>query len=98
MNANTTLPTSTSDDSDDAPVWTAEDFKTAVHRVGLKPVQRNEQKIKIELDPDIAAWFKAKASEGEFQTLINHALREAMEGRKLEEMLRKIIREELHQV
>lgn len=96
MNANTTL--SISDDFDDAPVWTADDFKTAVHRVGLKPVLQNEQKIKIELDPDIAAWFKAKAREGEFQALINHVLREAMEGKKLEEMLRKIIREELQQI
>ncbi|MDR1163023.1 MAG: hypothetical protein LBM17_04190 [Candidatus Accumulibacter sp.] len=38
MNENSTLQVSDSDDLDEAPVWTAEDFANAVHRVGLKPV------------------------------------------------------------
>jgi hypothetical protein len=46
MNKKTTL--STADDLDEAPVWTAEDFAHAVHRVGLEPVGK---KINITLDP-----------------------------------------------
>ena len=98
MNANPILPTSTSDDMDDAPIWTEDDFKTAVHRVGLQPVRRNEQKINVELDPDIVVWFRTQAGENELQALINHTLREVINGKKLEEMLRKVIREELQRV
>ncbi|MCX7111851.1 MAG: hypothetical protein NTX45_17330 [Proteobacteria bacterium] len=54
MNANSILPTPTDEDRDDAPIWTEEDFKTAVHRVGLKPVQKSESKTNVETDSDIA--------------------------------------------
>jgi len=84
MNANTTLPTPASDDFDDAPIWTADDFKTAVHRVGLKPLQRNESKVNVEIDQDIAVWFKAHTSEVGFQKLINKTLREAIQCNKIE--------------
>ena len=85
----------TDDDKDDAPIWTEDDFKTAVHRVGLKPVQKNESKTNVEIDSDIAVWFKAQTSEVEFQRLINQTLREAIEGHQLEEVLRKVISEDL---
>lgn len=90
MNGNTTLPVS--EDMDDAPVWTAEDFKTAVHRVGLAPAPFKKQKINITLDPDVVAWFKAEAGGRGYQTLINATLRDAMQKKTIEEMLRRCIR------
>lgn len=94
MNGNTTSPTF--DDRDEAPVWTAEDFKTAVRRVGLKPASARKQKINIALDPDVVTWFRQQAGGRGYQTLINAALRDAMREKSIEEALRRVIREELH--
>jgi uncharacterized protein (DUF4415 family) len=89
MNENTTLQVS--DDLDEAPVWSPEDFEQAVHRVGLQAsMPTRKQKINITLDPDVVAWFK------QYQTLINAALREAMQKKTIEDTLRRVIREELH--
>jgi uncharacterized protein (DUF4415 family) len=69
MNGNTTLQAS--DDLDEAPVWSPEDFAQAVHRVGLQPTPNKKQKINITLDPDVVAWFKQQAGGRGYQTLIN---------------------------
>jgi uncharacterized protein (DUF4415 family) len=84
-----------SDDLDEAPAWKAGDFKTANHRVGLKPAPTKKLKISITLDPDVVAWFKAQAGGRDYQTLINAALREAMRGKSMEETLRRVIQEEM---
>ncbi|HNG04832.1 MAG: BrnA antitoxin family protein [Candidatus Accumulibacter phosphatis] len=94
MNGNTTLQAS--DDLDEAPVWSPEDFAQAVHRVGLHPPAMKKQKINITLDPDVVAWFKQQAGGRGYQTLINATLREAMQQKTIEETLRRVIREELH--
>ena len=76
-------------------------------RVGLKDVTREEftsavnehlgkQRVSIMLDGSIIAFFKAKAGERGYQTLINQALRQAMTGEQIESTLRRVIREELH--
>jgi uncharacterized protein (DUF4415 family) len=57
-------------------------------------------RITIRLDDDVLAWFKAqvhKAGGGNYQTLINRALRERMgsEANPLEDTLRRVLREEL---
>ena len=54
-----------------------------------------KQKINITLDPDLIAWFKTRAGGRGYQTLINAALREAMDRVSLEEALRRVIREEM---
>lgn len=59
------------------------------------PFALKKQKINITLDPDVIAWFKARAGGRGYQTLINAALREAMDRASLEETLRRIIREEM---
>ena len=75
-------------------------------RVGLKDVSRKEfaaavnerlgkQRVSIMLDGSIIAFFKAKAGERGYQTLINQALRSAMTGEQVEATLRRVIREEL---
>ena len=76
-------------------------------RVGLKNVSREEfsaaanerlgkQRVSIMLDGAIIAFFKAKAGERGYQTLINQALYQAMTGEQIESTLRRVIREELH--
>jgi uncharacterized protein (DUF4415 family) len=76
-------------------------------RVGLKDVTREEfatavqerlgkQRVSIMLDGSIIAFFKAKAGERGYQTLINQALHQAMLGDQIEATIRKAIREELH--
>ena len=58
-------------------------------------------RITIRLDDDVIAWFKHQvniAGGGNYQSLINQALREHVErndGEPLEETLRRVLREEL---
>jgi uncharacterized protein (DUF4415 family) len=60
-----------------------------------------KERITIRLDEDIVAWFRQevhRAGGGNYQTLMNTALREHMErarGETLEQTLRRVIREEL---
>jgi uncharacterized protein (DUF4415 family) len=76
-------------------------------RVGLKDVNPEEfatavnehlgkQRVSIMLDGAIIAFFKAKAGERGYQTLINQSLHQAMLGEQIESTLRRVIREELH--
>ena len=76
-------------------------------RVGLKDVaqpefsaavraQLGKQRVSIMLDGEVIAWFKAKAGERGYQTLINQALHDAMRGAQIEKTIRQAIREELH--
>lgn len=60
----------------------------------------NKVRITIRLDADIVEHFKGRvhaSGGGNYQTLINHALREYIRAhdKELENALRKIIREEL---
>ena len=91
MNKKTILPAS--NDLDEAPIWTDDDFKNAAHRVGLKPLKK--QKINIALDPDVVAWFKQQAGGRGYQTLINAALREAIQKKTIKETIRQVIRQEM---
>ena len=58
-------------------------------------------RITIRIDEDILAWFREQvhaAGGGNYQTMINQALRDYVQQRKepLEEVLRRVLREELH--
>ena len=64
------------------------------------PVPKGKTRITIRLDDDVLEWFKqqvSKAGGGNYQSLINAALREyiASQDEPLEETLRRVIREEL---
>jgi uncharacterized protein (DUF4415 family) len=67
----------------------------------LEPEPRGKTRITIRLDEDLVDHFlkEADASAGAtgYQTLINEALRQHVEGKapKLEETLRRIVREEM---
>jgi len=74
-------------------------------RVGLQDVDKatfatalrekvGKQRVSIMLDAPVIAFFKAKAGARGYQTLINQALHQAMEGERLEATLRRVIREE----
>lgn len=59
-----------------------------------------KSRITIRLDNDLLAWFRRevhRAKGGNYQTLINDALRTHVERRpeELEETLRRVIREEV---
>jgi uncharacterized protein (DUF4415 family) len=85
----------TFDDRDEYPKVTQADLNRATFRVGLKPAPR-KRRVTILLDTGLVEYFKAKAGERGYQTLINDTLRRAVEHDDLEERLRRVIREELH--
>ena len=63
-------------------------------------VPKGKTKITIRLDEDVVAWFRTqveKAGGGNYQSLINDALRQhiARTREPLEETLRRVIREEI---
>ena len=75
------------------------DFRKA-KRGSVLPGPKGKTRITIRIDDDVLAWFKDqvhKAGGGNYQTLINQALREyaCNEGEDLEETLRRVVREEL---
>ena len=78
----------------------SEDFSKGKRGAVIRP-DPNKVRITIRLDADIVAHFKGlvhAAGGGNYQTLINEALREHIEahdGPSLEDTLRKVIREEL---
>ncbi|HTR03244.1 MAG TPA: BrnA antitoxin family protein [Thermoanaerobaculia bacterium] len=64
------------------------------------PVPPGKTRITIRLDDDVLAWFREQvhaAGGGNYQTLINLALRQFIAERRepLEKTLRRVIREEL---
>jgi uncharacterized protein (DUF4415 family) len=64
------------------------------------PLPKGKTRITIRLDDDVLEWFRDavdKAGGGNYQTLINEALRQhvARTREPLEETLRRVIREEM---
>ncbi|MBV9110628.1 MAG: BrnA antitoxin family protein [Gemmatimonadetes bacterium] len=73
------------------------DLSNAI-RGPIIPPRPDTAQVSIPLDNDVLAWFRAQvhaAGGGNYQTLMNNALREHMSGATLEEGLRKVLREEL---
>jgi len=65
-----------------------------VVRVAGKVVPRGKRRLTMYLDAAIVEFFKARAGERGYQTLINEALKQAIERESLEDALRRVIREE----
>jgi uncharacterized protein (DUF4415 family) len=75
------------------------DFTNARQGPVVKPL-RGKTRITIRIDTDILSWFREqvhKRGGGNYQTLLNEALREYVGSRErdLEKTVRKVIREEL---
>lgn len=71
-------------------------------RGAINPLLPGKERITIRLDSDILDWFREQAENqggGSYQTMINQTLRDYMLGHQapLEELLRKVVREELAQ-
>jgi uncharacterized protein (DUF4415 family) len=69
-------------------------------RGAVVPVPPGKTRITIRIDTDVLDWFRQQvdaAGGGNYQTLMNQALRTHVEQRDdgLEEMLRRVLREEL---
>jgi uncharacterized protein (DUF4415 family) len=69
-------------------------------RGAVLPVPTGKTRVTIRLDDDLLDWFRDqvdKAGGGNYQSLINHALRDFMDRSRepLESTLRRVIREEL---
>lgn len=72
-------------------------------RGAIEPLSAGKTRITIRLDDDVIEWFRQQvhlAGGGNYQTLINQALREYIKEQKepLEEIVRRVVREELEQV
>jgi uncharacterized protein (DUF4415 family) len=74
------------------------DFENA-EQGAVVPPTGNKTRITIRLDTDILNWFRQQIHEaggGNYQTLINEALRAHVQHKgELEQTLRRVIREEL---
>ena len=78
------------------------DFSKA-KRGAVVPAPKGKTRITIRLDEDLVEWFKARVHEaggGNYQSLINAALREHIQraDEPLEKTLRRVLREELRKV
>lgn len=81
------------------PIKAEYDFSKG-RRGPVLPVAKGKTRITIRLDDDILEWFRQqveRAGGGNYQTLINDALRQHVRRAKesLESTLRRVIREEL---
>jgi uncharacterized protein (DUF4415 family) len=73
------------------------DFSKA-KRGALVPAVSGKTRITIRLDNELIDWFRSRVNEaggGNYQTLINDALKAYVTQQALESTLRKLIREEL---
>ena len=70
--------------------------KLVLRRRGLGgAVLPNKQRVNIFLDGSVIEHFKTKAGARGYQTLINEALKQAIQAEAIEGIVRKTIREEL---
>jgi uncharacterized protein (DUF4415 family) len=75
------------------------DFSKA-KRGAIDPVLPGKTRITIRIDDDLLDWFRQQVNTiggGNYQTLINQALRDYVQRQKepLEDILRRVVREEL---
>jgi len=69
-------------------------------RGAVDPLPAGKTRVTIRLDTDLLDWFRGRthaAGGGNYQTLINAALREYVQQQRepLEAILRRVVREEL---
>ncbi|MGQ0563138.1 MAG: BrnA antitoxin family protein [Gemmatimonadota bacterium] len=75
------------------------DFSKGKRGAVLKPAT-GKTRITIRIDDDVLEWFRSQVNDaggGNYQTLMNQALREYMTNQpeSLEKLLRRVVREEL---
>lgn len=76
------------------------DFSKA-RRGAVVPTTPGKTRITIRLDSEVIDWFRSQVNEvggGNYQSLINEALKGHIQHHSLERILRRLIREELRRV
>lgn len=71
---------------------------TAGSRGPVVPVPTGKTRITIRIDDDIIEWFRQQVEQqggGNYQSMMNTALRDYINRHSLEDMLRRVVREEL---
>ena len=97
MSKSSTVKTSP-DPADDKPLRRADiaTGKLVLRKRGeTGAVLPNKQRVNIFLDGAVIQYFKSKAGDRGYQTLINEALKQAIQAEAIEDVVRKTIREEL---
>jgi len=74
------------------------DVDEKTFKEGLKEKLANKKRITIMLDNSVIAFYKAKAGDRGYQSLINQELQKSIIYEQNEQSLRKIIREELQAI
>jgi len=69
-------------------------------RGAIDPISPGKTRITIRIDDDVLDWFRRRVHSqggGNYQTMMNHALREYVQQNKesLEEIVRRVVREEI---
>ena len=59
-----------------------------------KTLPRNKTRLTMYLDTAVVEYFRSRSGGRGYQTLINEALKQAIERENLEDVLRRVIREE----
>lgn len=81
-------------DLSDVPEITAEMAAHGIVRVAGKEVPRGKIRLTMYLDNAVVEYFRSRAGARGYQTLINEALKRAIERESLEATLRRVLREE----
>ncbi|MCI0697275.1 BrnA antitoxin family protein [candidate division KSB1 bacterium] len=82
-------------DLSEIPEITAKQMARTVLRVGGKPAPKGKVQVNLSLDAGVVAYFKTQAGGRNFQKLINEALKTKIRDQNIENILRRVIREEL---
>jgi len=72
----------------------ATDDSAAVLRMDGKSLSRNKTRLTMYLDTAVVEYFRSRSGGRGYQTMINEALKQAIERENLEDVLRRVIREE----
>lgn len=60
-----------------------------------EPLPRNKTRLTMYLDAAVVEYFRSRSGGRGYQTLINEALKQAIERENLEDVLRRVLREEV---
>ena len=82
-------------DLDEFPELRDEQLAGAKLRFGLEDVPEGKTRVNMFLDNAVVHYFKMRSGGRGYQTLINETLADYIRRQELEDMLRRVIREEL---
>ena len=67
---------------------------TGMLEIEGKALPRNKTRLTMYLDTAVVEYFRSRSGGRGYQTMINEALKQAIERENLEDVLRRVIREE----